>query len=192
MSNVRAAVDRSKQLERDEYYIGLAKAVQAGADCLGTKVGAVVVLRNRVIATGFNGTPEGFANCSDDGCVRCHDRWLEKQGRSVEMTDPGHTAGHALDRCICVHAEQNAFMSSARFGIALEGATLYTTQSPCFSCLKESVQVGIRRIVYAERYGATYSAPIADQYSALCAHLAGDDPTCFEVLGGAGLRTPVT
>jgi dCMP deaminase len=133
-------IDRPKQIERDRYYMGIAEAVEAAADCLGTHVGAVIVLEKRVVSTGYNGTPAGFPNCSDRGCVRCYDRWLEKQGRSAEMSDPSHTAGRALDRCVCVHAEQNAFITAARFGIAVEGATVYTTWSPCFSCLKEAVQ----------------------------------------------------
>jgi dCMP deaminase len=178
------SAERVKQIQRDEYYMGLARAVERGADCLGTKVGAVVVLRNRVVSTGYNGTPEGFPNCTEHGCVRCYDRWLEKEDRAAEMSDPAHSAGAALDRCVCVHAEQNAFMTAARFGIALETATLYTTQSPCFNCLKESVQAGIERVVYNAWYPASYSDAIADQYVALYRHLAKGDPFRFEALGG--------
>jgi dCMP deaminase len=177
-------VDRQKQLERDEYYMGIARAVEAGADCLGTHVGAVVVLGNRVVSTGYNGTPEGFDNCSEGGCVRCHDRMLEKAGRQDEMSDPTHVAGRALDTCICVHAEQNAFITAARHGIRLEGATLYTTWSPCFSCLKEAVQAGIRRVVYATWYAVDYSDDLAEQYRRLYEHLANGEPHGFEAIGG--------
>ena len=103
--------------------MGIAHAVREGADCLGTLVGAVVVLGNRVVSTGYNGTPEGFLNCKAGGCVRCTNRMLEKTGRHAEMTDPAHVAGRSLDHCICVHAEQNAFITAARHGIRLEGAT---------------------------------------------------------------------
>lgn len=176
--------ERTKQIERDKYYMSLADAVERGADCLGTHVGAVIVMKNRVVSTGYNGTPEGFTNCSDDGCVRCKDRWLEKQGQPEKMSDQAHVGGAALDRCICVHAEQNAFITAARFGIALEGTTLYTTQSPCFNCLKEAVQAGITRIVYGHWYRAAYSEPIALQYRALYRHLMKGDPACFEAIGG--------
>ncbi|MGH8984311.1 MAG: deoxycytidylate deaminase [Acidimicrobiia bacterium] len=176
--------ERENQIARDRYYMGIAEAVEAGADCLGTHVGAVIVLENRVVSTGYNGTPEAFDNCSEDGCVRCKDRWLEKQGRFDEMSDPAHTAGKALDRCVCVHAEQNAFITAARFGIRVDGATLYTTWSPCFSCLKEAVQAGITRVVYRTWYQAEYSPDIANQYRRLYTHLADGDPTRFEALGG--------
>lgn len=165
--------------------MGLARAVREGADCLGSRVGAVLVLDNRVISTGYNGTPSGFPNCGDGGCVRCRDSQLHRQGRGDEATDPEHTTGRALDRCICVHAEQNAFLTAARFGTHVQGATLYTTLSPCFGCLKEAVQVGVWRVVYDASYEMGVSPPLRQQYDDLARHLSDADPTRFELLGGA-------
>jgi dCMP deaminase len=164
--------------------MGLARAVQAGADCLGSRVGAVLVLDNRVISTGYNGTPAGFPNCGDGGCVRCRDSDLHRRGRGEEASDPEHTPGRGLDRCICVHAEQNAFLTAARFGMRVEGATLYTTLSPCFGCLKEAVQAGVVRIVFAEAYRMPVGDALLRQYDDLARHLSGGDPTRFERLGG--------
>jgi dCMP deaminase len=177
-------IDRKKQIEDDNYYMGIAVAVEKGANCLGSQVGAVLVLENRVISTGYNGTPSGFPNCKDSGCVRCHDSWLLKQGRESEMSDRQHQSGQALDRCICVHAEQNALLTAARFGIQVDGSVLYTTQSPCFSCLKEAVQAGVVRVVYRNWYPARYNDALREQYAALANHLAASDPIRFEALGG--------
>ena len=33
---------------------------------------------------------------------------------------------------------------AARFGVAIEGCTLYTTLQPCFGCLKELLQASVR------------------------------------------------
>jgi dCMP deaminase len=178
--------DREKQIAQDRYYMGIAEAVELGASCLGSKIGAVLVLNNRVIGTGYNGTPSGFPNCDEKekGCVRCYDRWLEKQGRVAEMSDPTHTAGQALDRCICVHAEQNAFITAARYGIHVEDAFLYTTLNPCFNCLKEAIQAGVKRIVYKNWYPSKYSTPLKKQYAELVHHLTEGDKTLFEVVGG--------
>jgi dCMP deaminase len=177
-------VERDKQIERDRYYMGVARAVKAGADCLGTRIGALVVVGDRVVSKGCNGTPTGMTNCTEDGCVRCSDRRHEKAGHHHKMTDRAHVAGAALDRCICVHAEQNAFITAARLGIRLEGGTLYTTRSPCFTCLKEALQVGIERVVYHKWYKATYKPAIAGQYRKLYQHLACGEDTRFEKLGG--------
>lgn len=184
------ASERQKQIRRDRYYMRIARAVRSGANCLGTKVGAVLVLENRVISTGYNGTPSDFRNCKDGGCIRCQDRQLEKEGRLAEMSDREHLPGKALDRCICVHAEQNAFITAARFGIHVNGATLYTTSSPCFSCLKEAVQAGVTRIVYKEWYEAHYDRALAKQYLELANHLPQGVPNRFEALGGG--RPPIT
>jgi deoxycytidylate deaminase len=46
-------------MSRDEYYMRIAMAVRLKANCLGRRVGAVIVKENRVISTGYNGTPEG-------------------------------------------------------------------------------------------------------------------------------------
>jgi dCMP deaminase len=61
-------------VNRDEYYMNIAIAVREKANCLGRKVGAVIVKQNRIISTGYNGTPEGMTNSLDGGCVRCKRR----------------------------------------------------------------------------------------------------------------------
>jgi dCMP deaminase len=47
-----------------------------------------------------------------------------------------------------VHAEQNALLAAARFGISVEGAHLYTTMQPCYGCAKELLQAHICRVFY--------------------------------------------
>lgn len=121
--------------ERHEYFMGIALAVRARADCLGLKVGAVLVLDHRIIATGYNGTPEGMTNCSAGGCHRCSNR-------------DKYPSGTGYDLCICVHAEQNAVLAAARFGIAVAGATVYTTVRPCFGCTKEMLQARISEVFF--------------------------------------------
>ncbi|MCL4837648.1 MAG: CMP deaminase, partial [Thermoanaerobaculia bacterium] len=65
----------------------------------------------------------------------------------------------------CVHAEQNAIVMAARHGNATQGGTLYTTLRPCFGCLKESIQAGIRQIVFAEPF--TYEGELEEVYQRL-------------------------
>lgn len=120
---------------RDEYYMGIAMAVRARANCRGNKVGALIVVGDRVVSTGYNGTPSGMTNCLDGGCERCANR--EK-----------YQSGTSYDLCICVHAEQNALLSAARFGIAVQDGVMYTTVRPCFGCTKELLQAGIAQVFY--------------------------------------------
>lgn len=117
------------------YFMGIAVAVRARADCTGNRVGAVVVQDRRIVSTGYNGTPEGMPNCSQGGCHRCANR-------------AQYPSGTGYDLCICVHAEQNALLAAARFGIAVEGATVYTTMRPCFGCTKEMLQAHVSAVYY--------------------------------------------
>lgn len=121
----------------DAYYLGIAHAVKARSSCLRRQVGALIVVDRSIISTGYNGSPSGVRNCADGGCPRCAS---------------GAASGEGYDTCICVHAEQNAFLLAARHGNATNGGVLYTTLRPCFGCAKEAVQAGIREIVFEEPY----------------------------------------
>lgn len=128
--NVRRAATRPT---RDEYFMLLAVATRERANCLGRHVGSILVSDQRIIATGYNGTPTGFRNCDQGGCHRCGHPEL-------------YAAGTGYDVCICVHAEQNALLQAARLGYSVAGATCYSTLRPCFGCLKELYQAGVAAV----------------------------------------------
>jgi dCMP deaminase len=123
----------------DDYYMKIAMAVRRRANCQGSKVGALLVLNDRIIATGYNGTPEGMKNCEEGGCSRCTNR--EK-----------YESGTAYDICICVHAEQNTLLTVARFGNRVEGSVIYTTVQPCFTCSKSLLQAKIKAVYYCREW----------------------------------------
>ncbi len=153
---------------REEYYMGIAMAVRGRANCRGSRVGAIVVKDNRIVSTGYNGTPSGMTNCLDGGCHRCSNREL-------------YPKGQAYDLCICVHAEQNALLAAARFGISVEGADVYTTMQPCFGCIKEMLQVRVERVYFlhpwvpAEEGQAEY-ARLQERFPGGLRQLSMDDP----------------
>lgn len=153
----------------DDYFMGIAMAVRRRADCLGNRVGAIIVQDRRIVSTGYNGTPENMPNCTDGGCDRCANR--EK-----------YPSGSGYDLCICVHAEQNALLAAARFGIAVEGATLYSTMRPCFGCTKELLQAKVHTVNYLhdwvhpdERLRAEYER-IQSRFPGGIRRYAVDDP----------------
>ncbi|HSN69264.1 MAG TPA: deaminase, partial [Thermoanaerobaculia bacterium] len=51
-----------------------------------------------------------------------------------------------------VHAEANAIIQAAKNGVAIDGAELYTSASPCWGCFKLIANSGIRKIYYGEFY----------------------------------------
>lgn len=163
--------------DHDQYFMGIAFAVRERAQCLGRKVGAVLVRDGRIIATGYNGTPQDMPNCDEHekGCYRC--------------AEPDKfESGTGYDLCICVHAEQNALLSAARFGIAVEGATIYTTLRPCFGCTKEALQARIHAIKYVDNW-AHPNDDVARQYEVLQARLPGGVRPLTGVADPAGAST---
>ncbi len=132
---------------KHDFYMRLAGVVESGAKCLGSRVGAVAVRDDRVLGMGYNGTPSGYPNCTEQerGCRRCalrHD------------APAGVLTGRLYDICLCVHAEQNVVVTAARFGVALADAWVYTTLQPCFGCLKELMQLRVRGIVFLRPWTA--------------------------------------
>lgn len=115
----------------DQYFINIAKVAATRATCLRKKVGAVIVRDKTLLATGFNGSPRGQVHCTDPG-VGC------------EMED---------NHCVRTqHAENNAVTQAAKHGTSINGATIYSTASPCYVCAKQLVNAGIVRVVFGEKY----------------------------------------
>ncbi|MBA2706286.1 MAG: dCMP deaminase family protein [Gemmatimonadaceae bacterium] len=107
----------------------IAKAVSTRATCDRKHVGAVIVAGNRILCTGYNGSIPGAPHCDDVG----------------HMMEDGH--------CVrTVHAESNAINQAARHGVRIDGATIYTTASPCWPCFQKIVSAGLRTIVFGELY----------------------------------------
>lgn len=119
----------------DAYFIGVAKAVAARADCTRSQVGAVLVKDNRIMATGYNGAPSGAPGCLTAGaCPR---------GRLTYSERP---PGGAYGDCIAVHAERNALEEAGRRGTIK--ATLYVTRAACDECEAAIWKSGVTRIVW--------------------------------------------
>ena len=121
----------------DEYFMMIAEVVATRSNCSRRHVGAVMVKDRHILSTGYNGTPHGVKNCFAGGCPRC-------SGKAE--------SGSHLEECLCVHAEQNAIAQAARFGLELEGSTVYVTISPCLTCAKLLVNAGIKEVVYGGDY----------------------------------------
>jgi len=107
----------------------IAHQVATRATCDRKHVGAVVVRDRTILSTGYNGSIRGMPHCDEVG----------------HMMENGH--------CVAtVHAEANAILQAAKNGVRIDGATLYTTASPCWPCFKLIANSGCVRIVYGEFY----------------------------------------
>lgn len=121
----------------DEYFMDFAELARTRTSCLRRGVGAIIVKDKRIMATGYNGAPEGLAHCEEVGCLR------------QKMNIP---SGQRPELCRGLHAEQNAIIQAAHLGVSIDGGVLYCTTQPCVICSKMIINAGIKRIVIREPY----------------------------------------
>lgn len=125
-------MDRSKQ--RDDNFLAIARVISEMATCTRAKHGAVIVNDlHRIVCTGYNGSLPGQPHCTDVGC-------------DIRYTD-GTPHCHRT-----IHAERNALMQAARFGVPVDGCRIYITGEPCEECRKHLAAAGISRIHYPDAW----------------------------------------
>jgi dCMP deaminase len=118
-----------KRADWDEYFMNVARVVSSRSTCDRKFVGAVIVRDKTILSTGYNGSVRKLPHCDE--------------------------AGHMMENNHCVatiHAEANAIIQAAKNGVCIDGASIYTTASPCWICFKLIANAGLRRICFGEFY----------------------------------------
>lgn len=125
----------------DQYFLSQSLLLAQRSTCERLMVGATIVREKRIIAGGYNGSVSGDAHCIDEGCY---------------LVD-----GHCLRT---IHAEMNAILQCAKFGVETEDAEIYVTHFPCLQCTKMILQAGIKKIYYLEDYhNSDYAMHLIEQ-----------------------------
>jgi len=128
----------------DHIFMKLATDLALRSHCVKAHVGAVLARDTRIISIGYNGPPAGTHNCDEEwpetGCAR------DSKGSCS----------------LALHAEQNAILYAVKNGARLEGATLYTTLSPCIACARLIFSAGITQVYYHKSY-AQYKGIASDE-----------------------------
>ncbi|MCW3488871.1 deoxycytidylate deaminase [Dethiobacter alkaliphilus] len=132
----------------DAYFMEITHVVAGRSTCLRRKVGALIIKDKRILATGYNGAPSGLAHCQEVGCIR-----EQQQVPSGER--------HEL--CRALHAEQNAILQAALYGVSIQHATLYCTTHPCVMCAKMIINAGMKEVVIVKTYPDTMAAALLDE-----------------------------
>jgi dCMP deaminase len=137
----------------DEYFMGIARQVAARSTCDRKHVGAAVVRDRMILTTGYNGSIRGLPHCDEEG----------------HLMEDGH--------CVrTVHAEANAIVQAARNGVRIEGADIYVTASPCWSCFRLIANAGVCRIVFGEFYRDDRIFRFSTELGIELVHLPEGDP----------------
>ena len=117
--------------------MSIVQQVATRSTCLRRQIGAVVVRDKRILATGYNNVPSGIDHCTTRGCLR---------------DELGIPSGERVELCRGVHAEQNAVVQAAKYGIAIDGATVYADTRPCVLCAKTMINAGIKEVVFCGEF----------------------------------------
>jgi len=155
-------------IEWDEWYYELCTVIGKKSQCLSRKIGAILVRDKAVIAQGYNGPPRGVRTCDERwlsdpemrkvaGFIEEDSEFLHIYGEKLEGKCPryvpemGFKSGEGLEWCVAGHAERNALINAARFGIATKGTKIYMDCGvPCTPCLVEIINAGIDEIVVSK------------------------------------------
>lgn len=117
-----------------EVLMSVAASLARRATCNRNHVGAVIAIDGRIISSGYNGPPAGMPHCAH------------------ELTDAADRITGSGGCGRAVHAEANAIAFAARHGVSTEGATLYTTLTPCLACAMLIINAGITEVKWQTRY----------------------------------------
>ena len=124
--------------------MNLATDLAKRSHCVKAQVGAVLTKDTRIISVGYNGPPAGTHNCDDE--------W-------PEAGCPRDSKGSCS---LALHAEENAILYAVKNGAKLEGATMYTTLSPCLPCARLIFSAGISEVYFRHSY-AEYKGYASDE-----------------------------
>lgn len=121
----------------DQYFMDITRVVANRSTCLRRQVGALLVKDRRIVASGYNGAPVGLRHCLETGCLR---------------EQKGVPSGERHELCRGLHAEQNAVLQAALYGIAIKDAVCYVTHQPCLLCAKILINAGVWKVVFHGSY----------------------------------------
>ena len=144
----------------DTYFMDITALVAKRTTCLRRAVGAIIVKDKRILSTGYNGAPSHIRHCREVGCLR------------EQMQVP---SGQRHELCRGIHAEQNAIIQAAYYGVSIQGATLYCTTQPCSICAKMIINAGLKKIIYASGYADPMAVEMLEEANVALVRFNGDD-----------------
>lgn len=141
------------RLKIESVYMEIAYSIAKLSYAERRKVGCVIVKDEQIVSFGYNGTPHGFDNTCEEEQVR----YVDNPDHLQILIDKGYDCeedccSKTVTKVEVLHAESNALSKLAKSTLSSDGATLYTTTSPCFECAKLIIQSGITKVYYNESY----------------------------------------
>jgi dCMP deaminase len=115
------------RLDWKEYFMNIACSVSLRSNCIRHQVGAIIVdIDNKIISTGYNGTPSKVVSCLERGiCYR-------------KLNDIPH--GTRYETCFSLHSEMNAIIQAGIANTKGSSMFVYGHSFICQMCKRFIVQ----------------------------------------------------
>lgn len=128
----------NSRISWDEYFKEIRNVVSKRATCDRGRSGCVIEKDNKILSTGYVGSPIRLEHCDDVGHL---------------LRDVIDEKGNISKHCIrTVHAEINAIINAAKTGTKIDGSTIYCSMTPCRNCAMAIINAGIKRVVCEKKY----------------------------------------
>lgn len=108
-------------------YMKMAYACAEASEASRLKVGCVIVTKDGMVATGLNGTPEGWHTNTCEG----------EDGLTLPIVR---------------HAERQALDKMLKEGVSCKDAIAFITHQPCIDCAVALDGAGVKEVYYSEEY----------------------------------------
>jgi dCMP deaminase len=143
----------------NDYFFGIMDAVSKRGTCGRGRSGCIIVNDNRVLCTGYVGSPPGFGECDNVGHLfELRVFPVDGEISKSEIISKIENSEYSIHCVRTTHAEVNGIYQAAKFGIKLDGSDLYCRMTPCRTCAEAIIQVGIKNVFCERKYQkATYS-----------------------------------
>jgi len=135
------------RISKEDWYMEIARIVSMRSTCIRAHAGAIIVVNDAIVSTGYSGAARGEPNCCDIGiCER--DRLGIEPGKNYEL-------------CLSIHAEANAILNAAINGISVKNGDMYIyferldgqkkkQGDLCLMCRRMVKNVGINKYILKE------------------------------------------
>ena len=137
-----------ERLSKIGYYLAIAKAVAMRSICISHKrgYGAIIVVNDAIVSTGYSGPPRGAKHC--EVCCRVNQDSLKAS---------------TYEECPSCHAEDNCVTGAARTGVKIYGGDIYVygvtkkghafDVEICDRCKRVLLNAGIEKAIIKDLYG---------------------------------------
>lgn len=131
-----------------DHYMAIAELTAKLSYANKLKVGSILVKKDQILASGYNGTPSGFTNECEN---KIYDNGVD-QNNTYTFADADGRRYKLVTKDEVLHSEMNTLMKVAKSTVSSENSIMFCTHAPCIQCAKAIYQAGVIQLFYKNEY----------------------------------------